>query len=80
MLEEGTFDHENKMPEVLPPEKRSAEELSKHPIFAEMPAMVRRYYQFDRPVELQPVELDRNVGRRVNDGGNHIWMSRHEAA
>lgn len=72
--EEGAFDHKDKMPEVPPPEKFTAQELSKHLMFAQMPEIVRRYYQPDRPVELRPVEIDRYLGQKVDDGRIHIWM------
>ncbi|WP_027545415.1 acyl-CoA thioesterase II [Bradyrhizobium sp. WSM2254] len=72
--EEGAFNHQDKMPEVQPPEKFTAEELSRQPIFSEMPEIIRRYYEPDRPVELRPVEIGRYFGERIHDGRIHIWM------
>ena len=53
--EEGRFDHQDKMPDVPPPEKLTAEEVSKQPMFRDMPDFIRRYYESDRPIELRPV-------------------------
>jgi len=35
--EESAFDHQDKMPDVPPPEKLTAEEVAKQPMFKEMP-------------------------------------------
>ena len=43
--EEGAFDHQDKMPDVPPPEKLTAEEVAKQPMFKEMPEFIRRYYE-----------------------------------
>lgn len=72
--EEGAFDHQDKMPDVPPPEKFTADELSKQPVFPEVPEIVRRYYEADRPVELRPVEIGRYVGQKITDGRIHIWI------
>jgi acyl-CoA thioesterase II len=42
--EEGSFNHQDKMPDVPPPEKLTAEEVSKQPMFKNMPDFIRRYY------------------------------------
>src|ERR1035437_2952939 len=60
--EASAFDHQDKMPDVPPPEKPTAEEVVKQPMFREMPEFIRRYYESDRPIELRAVELDRAVG------------------
>lgn len=72
--EGDAFDHQDKMPDVPPPERFAADELSKHPMFPQMPEIIRRYYEPDRPVELRPVEIDRYVGQKIGDGRIHIWM------
>src|SRR4030088_2122661 len=43
--EEGSFDHQDRMPDVPPPEKLTAEEVAKQPMFREMPDFIRRYYE-----------------------------------
>ena len=72
--EEGAFDHQEKMPDVPPPEKLTAEEVAKQPIFKEMPDFIRRYYESDRPIELRPVELGRYFGEKIDDGRIHVWI------
>jgi acyl-CoA thioesterase II len=72
--EESAFDHQDKMPDVPPPEKLTAEEVAKQPIFREMPEFIRRYYESDRPIELRPVELNRYFGQKIEDGRIHVWI------
>ncbi|WP_234686082.1 acyl-CoA thioesterase II [Bradyrhizobium monzae] len=72
--EEGAFDHQDKMPEMPPPEKLTAKELSKQPISLEIPEIIRNYHGSDRPVELRPVEIGRYVGQKIDGGRIHIWM------
>ena len=72
--EESAFDHQDKMPDVPPPEKLTAEEVAKQPMFREMPEFIRRYDQVDRPIELRPVELDRYFGEKIEDGRIHVWI------
>src|SRR6201747_2025590 len=72
--EEGAFDHQDKMPDVPPPEKLTAEEVAKQPMFKEMPDFIKRYYESDRPIELRPVELGRYFGQKIDDGRIHVWI------
>lgn len=72
--EESAFDHQCKMPDVPPPEQFTAEELSKRTFFLEMPEILRRYYEPDRPIELRPIEIGRYVGQNIDDGCIHVWM------
>lgn len=72
--EQGAFDHQEKMPDAPPPAKLTAEELSKQPMFSDMPEMICRYYDPDRPIELRPIEIGRYVGQKIHDGRIHTWM------
>ncbi|MCA1378836.1 MULTISPECIES: acyl-CoA thioesterase II [unclassified Bradyrhizobium] len=72
--EESAFEHQDKMPEVPGPEHFAAEELSKHSLYPDLPEIVHRYYEPDRPVELRPVEIGRYVGQKTEDGRVHMWM------
>lgn len=72
--EQGAFDHQDRMPDVPPPEKFTAEELFKQPISSEIPERIRRYYGSDRPIQLRPVEIGRYAGQKIDDGRIHIWM------
>ncbi|MCP3392232.1 acyl-CoA thioesterase II [Bradyrhizobium sp. CCGB12] len=68
--EQGTFNHQEKIPDVPPPEKITAEELPKHLMLDETPQFIRRYYA----LELYSVEIDRYVGQAIDDGRVHFWM------
>jgi acyl-CoA thioesterase-2 len=72
--EQGAFDHEDKMPNVPPPEELAAEELLRQPKFAEMPEIIRRYHGSDRLIELRPVEIGRFVDQKIDDGRINIWI------
>ncbi|MDE5458629.1 acyl-CoA thioesterase II [Bradyrhizobium sp. CSA112] len=72
--EQGAFDHQDKIPNVPPPEEFTVRELSKQPMFLELPEMIRHYYGSDGPVELRPVEIDRYIGQKIDDGRIHIWI------
>ena len=39
-----------------------------------MPEPVRRYYERERPIELRPVEFDRYLGKKIEDGRFHVWI------
>jgi acyl-CoA thioesterase-2 len=71
--EQGSLDHQDAMPDVPPPEKLTAEALSKES-FAQMPEFIRRYYESDRPIELRPVEYKRYFGEKIPDGKINIWV------
>ncbi|KZD25719.1 acyl-CoA thioesterase II [Tardiphaga robiniae] len=72
--EEDSFNHQDPMPDVPPPDKLTAEELSKHPIIEKMPDFIRRYYESDRPIELRPVEFQRYAGEKVPEGRINFWI------
>ncbi|MGY8685237.1 acyl-CoA thioesterase II [Bradyrhizobium sp. UFLA05-153] len=72
--EQGTFDHQEKMPDLLPPEKLTAEEFSKQSTFPEMPEFIHRYYESDRPIEFRPVEIGRYFGQKIDNGRIHNWI------
>ena len=71
--EADSFNHQDQMPDVPPPEKLTAEELAKNST-AEMPDFIRRYYESDRPIELRPVEFQRYFGTEIPDGRINIWI------
>ncbi len=72
--EEGAINHQERMPDVPPPEQLSPEEFIKQPVFREMPEFIRRYYESDRPIDLRPVELKRYFGEKIGDGRVHVWI------
>ncbi|MGY4399223.1 acyl-CoA thioesterase [Bradyrhizobium sp. USDA 3315] len=72
--ERGAFDHQDRMPDVPGPEHFTAEKLSNKPEYPNLPEIIRRYYEPDRPVELRPVEIGRYAGKKIEDGRIHMWM------
>jgi acyl-CoA thioesterase-2 len=72
--EPDSFNHQDAMPDVPPPEKLTAEELAKNPIITQLPDFIRRYYESDRPIELRPVEFQRYFGTALPDGKINIWI------
>ncbi len=73
--EEDSFNHQDTMPDVPPPDKLTAEELMKEPLLDQMPEFIKRYYESDRPIELRPVEFKRYFGEKITDGRINIWIS-----
>src|SRR5690606_7463817 len=72
--EDTSFDHQDKMPDVPPPEMLTAEHMAKQPVFNKMPEFIRRYYESDRPIELRPVEYQRYFGKKIDDGKINVWI------
>ncbi|MGY4498081.1 acyl-CoA thioesterase-2 [Bradyrhizobium sp. GM24.11] len=68
--EDGAFDHEDKMPDVPPPETLMPEELPNQSSLVETPDFSRRCYG----IELRPVEMGRYSGQKLENGRIHIWV------
>jgi acyl-CoA thioesterase II len=72
--DEPGLSHQARMPEVPQPEAVASETAIKERVLPLMPDPVRRYYERERPIELRPVELDRYLGRKIEDGRFHVWI------
>ncbi|MBN9599413.1 MAG: acyl-CoA thioesterase II [Afipia sp.] len=70
--EESVFDHEERMPDVPPPERLASDDSEL--LLEHMPDFIRRYYESERPIELRPVEFKRYLGKKLPDGRMHIWI------
>ncbi|MGV7217807.1 acyl-CoA thioesterase II [Bradyrhizobium sp. UFLA05-112] len=68
--EEGAIDHQDKMPDVPPPERFKPEELPNRQMFSDTPEAIRCNYA----IELRPIELGRYFGQKIDDGRIHIWI------
>jgi acyl-CoA thioesterase-2 len=66
--------HQAKMPDVRKPEELPTEAELKARVLPMLPEPVRRYYERERPIELRPVEFDRYLGKKIEDGRFHVWM------
>jgi acyl-CoA thioesterase-2 len=71
--EEG-LTHQTPMPQVPPPEDLPSEAHIKATILPTMPEAVRRYYESERPIELRPVQYDRYLGKKYEDGKFNVWI------
>jgi acyl-CoA thioesterase-2 len=72
--DEAGLDHQAKMPDVPTPDALPSEADIRSRILPIMPEAVRRYYERERPIELRPVEFDRYLGRKYEDGRFNVWI------
>jgi len=72
--DEPGLTHQAKMPDVPGPDKLPSDDEIKNRVLPLMPEAVRRYYERERPIELRPVEFDRYLGKKIEDGRFHVWM------
>jgi acyl-CoA thioesterase-2 len=68
------MEHQAKMPQVPTPDELPSEADLKARVLPMMPDPVRRYYERERPIELRPVEFDRYLGKKLDDGSFHVWI------
>lgn len=72
--DEAGLDHQAKMPDVPTPDTLPSEADIRSRILPIIPEAVRRYYERERPIELRPVEFDRYLGRKYEDGCFNVWI------
>jgi len=66
--------HQAKMPDVPSPDELPSEAEIRERVLPLMPEPVRRYYERERPIELRPVEYERYLGKKIDDGRFHVWI------
>jgi acyl-CoA thioesterase-2 len=66
--------HQAPMPDVPHPEKLPTEAEIRAKVLPSMPDPVRRYYERERPIELRPVQYDRYLGKKYQDGKFSVWI------
>ncbi len=66
--------HQAKMPEVPGPDELPGESEIKQRVMPMVPDPVRRYFERERPIELRPVEFERYLGKKFEDGRFHVWI------
>jgi acyl-CoA thioesterase-2 len=71
---EAGVQHQATMPTVPTPEELPSEAELKERVLPMMPDPVRRYYERERPIELRPVEFDRYLGKKLDNGNFNIWI------
>jgi acyl-CoA thioesterase II len=72
--DEPGMSHQARMPQVAKPEELPNEADIKERVLPLMPDPVRRYYERERPIEWRPVELDRYLGKKIEDGRFQVWI------
>jgi len=72
--DEAGLSHQAPMPEVPPPEQLPTEAEVRAKVLPNMPDPVRRYYERERPIELRPVQYDRYLGKKYEDGKFNVWI------
>ena len=70
--DEPGMTHQAEMPKVPTPEELPTLADLKQRVL--MPEPVQRFYERERPIELRPVEFDRYMGRKIENGRFHIWL------
>ena len=73
-VEEQAFDHQMKMPDVPGPDALPSDSEIRKTVLASMPENVRRFFERERPIEMRPVELERYMGKRIENGRFNIWI------
>jgi acyl-CoA thioesterase-2 len=72
--DEVGLDHQAKMPDVPKPDSLPTENEIKQRVLPLMPDPVRKYYERDRPIELRPVEFERYLGKKSENGKYNVWI------
>jgi acyl-CoA thioesterase-2 len=71
--DEPGLEHQAKMPDVPTPEELpTLADLKQRTL--PMPEPVQRFYEREPPIELRPVEFDRYMGRKIENGRFHLWL------
>jgi acyl-CoA thioesterase-2 len=73
-VEEEGLDHQIPMPPVAPPEELMGEKEFKELFLAQAPAVVRKYWSQDRPIEIRPVSLEHYLTKEKLEPRQHIWV------
>jgi acyl-CoA thioesterase-2 len=77
--EKDSFNHQEVMPDVPPPEALSPEKMSGHPLLKDAPEFVKQFFESDRPfrrrpVEMRPVEFERYLGAKAPTDRINFWV------
>ncbi len=71
---EPGFDHQIAMPDVPPPEELATEEELKARLLPNLPEPMRRYWEYERPIELRPTDLSRFLSSEKGEPKQYIWI------
>jgi len=71
--EEG-LEHYSTMPKVPPPEQLPSEQDLKARMLAELPEVMRKYWEQERPIELRPLDVSRYFSREQRPAEQMLWL------
>ena len=72
--DEPGFDHQIAMPVVPPPEELASEEELKARLLPNLPEVMRKYWEYERPIELRPTDLSRFFSSEKGEPKQYIWI------
>ncbi|GAB4239814.1 MAG: acyl-CoA thioesterase II [Methyloligellaceae bacterium] len=71
--EEG-FDHQMPMPEVPGPDNLPNLGELRDDFVANLPQIIKTYFERERPIEIRPVDLSRFLSSEKREPRQHVWM------
>ena len=71
---EQGLEHYSTMPKVPPPEDLPSEQDLKARMLAELPEVMRKYWEQERPIELRPVDVSRYFSREQRPAEQMLWL------
>ncbi|MFL6796405.1 MAG: acyl-CoA thioesterase II [Xanthobacteraceae bacterium] len=71
--QERGLDHQIAMP-LVPSPAALAAAGERQRLLPSMPEPVRRYYERARPIDMEPVEIERYMGQPLEGGRFHVWI------
>ena len=71
---EQGLEHHSAMPQVPPPEDLPSEQDLKARLLAELPEVMRKYWEQERPIELRPLDVSRYVSREPRPAEQMLWL------
>ena len=72
--QEQGLEHYSTMPKVPPPEDLPSEQDLKARILAELPEVMRKYWEQERPIELRPLDASRYFSREKRPAEQMVWL------
>jgi acyl-CoA thioesterase II len=72
--QEPGLEHQSVMPQVPPPEELPSEQDLKARMLAELPEVMRKYWEQERPIELRPLDVSRYVSRERRPAEQMLWL------
>jgi acyl-CoA thioesterase-2 len=71
---EESFDHQFDMPDVPGPDELPSLSELKDTQIENFPAVIKTYFERERPIEIRPVDLSRYLNPGQREPVQHVWM------